>query len=159
MHNRFGVKLALVAAAFGMVSGPHALADEPAESEEAQSTGQSEKALQRLRANSGVTLQWISWDYRGHVMLREQDDTVYLSGGQIDQNGGGTLWLDGEVISSGDDHFVFEGLIRISNTPDEGRICQDTKRWHFAITQNRKYYRLREFEWCDGLTDYIDIYF
>ena len=24
---------------------------------------------------------------------------------------------------------------------------------------NRRYWRMREFEWCDRLTDYIDIYF
>ena len=41
----------------------------------------------------------------------------------------------------------------------QSRICEKTKDWHFAITQGRPYYRLREFEWCDGLTDYIDLYF
>ena len=50
-------------------------------------------------------------------------------------------------------------LIRIADAPDPGRMCEATKSWHFAVTQNRRYYRLREFEWCDGLTDYIDIYF
>ncbi|MDN3646500.1 hypothetical protein QWY75_09855 [Pontixanthobacter aestiaquae] len=158
MHTGIDLKLALVAAVLGIASAPHAIADEPIASEDGSATGQSERTLQRLRANSGITLQWIGWDYRGQMMLREQGDTVHLSGGQIDQSGGGTLWLDGEVVSSGDEHFIFEGLIRIANTPDDGRICQDTKRWRFAITQNRKYYRLREFEWCDGLTDYIDIY-
>ena len=52
----------------------------------------------------------------------------------------------------------FDGTIRIADTPDRGRLCEQTKSWRFAITQRRKYYRLREFEWCDGLTDYIDIY-
>jgi len=113
----------------------------------------------RLKHNTGITLQWIGWDDRGVVMFREAGGVSYLSGGQIDPAGGGSLWLDGEVIDAGDDYFTFEGLIRIANSPDTGRICEDTKRWHFAITQDRKYYRLREFEWCDGLTDYIDIYF
>jgi hypothetical protein len=33
------------------------------------------------------------------------------------------------------------------------------KAWHFAVMQNRPYWRLREFDWCEDLTDYVDIYF
>ncbi len=115
--------------------------------------------LQRLKNNSGITLQWIGWEERGEVVARSVRGTTYLSGGQIDKSGPGTLWLDGKVIEAGDDYFIFDGLIRISRTPDAGRECVQNKQWRFAITQNRKYYRLREFEWCDRLTDYIDIYF
>ena len=115
--------------------------------------------LERLRGNSGITLQWIGWEDRGVVMVRDVAGDVHLAGGQIALGGAGTLWLDGKVVEAGADYFVFEGLIRIANTPDSGRVCEDTRRWRFAITQNRKYYRLREFEWCDRLTDYIDIYF
>jgi len=28
-----------------------------------------------------------------------------------------------------------------------------------AVTRRRPYYRLRELEWCGGLTNYIDIHF
>lgn len=115
--------------------------------------------LDRLQNNSGITLQWIGWDERGEVAARTVGGTTFLSGGQIDKRGAGTLWLDGKVIEAGDDYFVFDGLIRIARTPDAGRECVQNKQWRFAITQNRKYYRLREFEWCDDLTDYIDIYF
>ncbi len=44
-------------------------------------------------------------------------------------------------------------------TPDAGRRCEANKAWRFAVTQNRPWWRLREFEWSDGLTDYVDIYF
>ncbi len=116
--------------------------------------------LERLQSNRGITLQWIGWDQRGMALVRRgADGTVRLSGGQIDPKGAGTLWIDGKVIEAGADYFVIDGLIRIADAPDEGRVCEANKRWHFAITQNRKYYRLREFEWCDGLTDYVDIYF
>ena len=71
----------------------------------------------------------------------------------------GRLFLDGTITEIGAGYFTFEGTIRITDTPDPGRQCEDNKSWHFAVTQNRPYYRLREFEWCDGLTDYIDIYF
>jgi len=27
------------------------------------------------------------------------------------------------------------------------------------VTQNRRYWRIRTFEWCDDLTDYVDVYF
>ena len=59
----------------------------------------------------------------------------------------------------GTGYFTFKGTIRIKDTPDRNRSCEKTKNWHFAVTQNRPYFRLREFEWCDYLTDYIDIYF
>ncbi len=50
-------------------------------------------------------------------------------------------------------------MLHILDAPDQGRACEADKSWHFAITQQRLYFRLREFEWCDRLTDYIDIYF
>ncbi len=114
----------------------------------------------RIEGNSGITLQWIGWDNRGVAMLRRgAEGDIYLSGGQISPDGPGTLWVDGRIVEAGGDYFIFEGLIRIADAPDVGRVCEQTKRWRFAVTQNRKYYRLREFEWCDGLTDYVDIYF
>jgi hypothetical protein len=54
---------------------------------------------------------------------------------------------------------LLEGAVTIVNTPDEGRTCEGYGTWRFAVTQARKYYRLRQFEWCDGLTDYVDLYF
>ncbi len=93
------------------------------------------------------------------MSVRDVEGAVYLSGSQIDNEGQGTLWLDGQIVGLGADYFILDGLIRIAHTPDVGRVCEADKRWHFAITQDRKYYRLREFEWCDGLTDYVDIYF
>ena len=82
-----------------------------------------------------------------------------LRAAQAQANGPGRLFLDGTVTEIGADYFVFDGTIRITETPDTGRKCEANKVWHFAVTQNRPYWRLREFEWCDDLTDYIDIYF
>lgn len=75
------------------------------------------------------------------------------------KSGGGRLFMDGAVREIGSDYFIFTGTIRIEDTPDPGRRCEATKDWRFAVTQEQPYWRLREFEWCDGLTDYIDIYF
>lgn len=116
-------------------------------------------AAARLRANKGVTLQWIGWNDRGTASVTDDAGTLMLRGAQAQPNGPGRLYLDGKVTEIGADHFVFDGTIRITDTPDAGRRCEANKVWRFAVTQNRPYWRLREFEWCDGLTDYIDIYF
>lgn len=113
----------------------------------------------KLRNNAGVTLQWIDWQTRGSVAVRTEGDRWLLSAAQASATGPGRLYLDGRIVEIGADYFLFDGTIRITDTPDQGRRCEARKQWRFAVTQNRPYWRLREFEWCDGLTDYIDIYF
>lgn len=115
-------------------------------------------ALERLLANKGVTLQWLDWITRGTAHARWEGETLRLTAAQA-RSGSGRLFVDGVVEEIGADYFTFRGTIRIEDTPDAGRRCEKDKSWHFAVTQNRPYWRLREFEWCDGLTDYIDIYF
>jgi len=116
-------------------------------------------AAQRLVANKGLTLQWIDWNTRGHVRIWRDGRVWRLRGAQAEAGGPGRLLLDGTISEIGRTYFTFQGKIRITDAPDRGRNCESTKSWHFAITQRRKYYRLREFEWCDYLTDYIDIHF
>jgi hypothetical protein len=113
----------------------------------------------RLLAADGITLQWIDWNHRGQVNVREEGGVVRLTGSQVQADGPGRLFVDGAVVEIGTGYFEFDGTIRIEETPDAGRHCEADKLWHFAVTQNRPYWRLREFEWCDGLTDYVDIYF
>lgn len=113
----------------------------------------------RLLANKGLTLQWLDWDTRGTAHVVSEDGTLRLRGAQAQADGPGRLFLDGVITEVGQGYFTFEGRIAITDTPDAGRRCAKDKTWHFAVTQGRRYYRLREFEWCDGLTDYIDIYF
>lgn len=116
-------------------------------------------AAEQLLHNSGVTLQWIDWNTRGVANVREESGTIRLTASQEASTGPGRLWLDGTVTEIGADYFLFAGTIRITDTPDAGRRCEATRSdWRFAVTQNRPYWRLRTFEWCDGLTDYIDIY-
>lgn len=114
---------------------------------------------QRLLANKGVTLQWIDWNTRGTAIVTQQSDVWRLRAAQAAANGPGRLLVDGAIAEIGEDYFILDGTIRITDTPDAGRACEQRKAWRFAITQNRPYFRLREFEWCDGLTDYVDIYF
>lgn len=115
----------------------------------------------RLLNNSGISLQWISWETRGQLKSGKRDGEIWLSGAQFARDGGeGALYLEGRVVEIGTGYFIFSGEIVIEDTPDDGRICRlkgDDLR--FEVTQGRKYWRLRKFEWCDGLTDYIDIYY
>lgn len=119
-----------------------------------------QSALEKLLGNTGVTVQWLSWtEGRGTLNASWRGKTVVLKGGQIQKGGTGKLNLDGIVVRIDKDSFIFRGTITMIDTPDNGRKCAKNGDSLFAITQNRKYWRMREFEWCDGLTDYIDIYF
>ena len=137
--------------------------ESPVPSPEAPSTAGTtildRTAAERLLAAEGITLQWISWNYRGSLSVWDEQGTIHLRGSQDEADGPGRLEIDGEVREIGADYFVFDGRISIRDTPDAGRRREADKTWRFAITQNRPYWRLREFEWCDGLTDYVDIYF
>jgi len=117
------------------------------------------EALARLRRNAGITLQWISWDYRGRVRVSEAAGQVHLSGSQAARGGAGRLELDGDVIEIGPRSFTFRGRIAITDTPDSGRACIREGTYEFRITGRRRYWRLQQMEQCDGLTDYVDIYF
>ncbi|MGL5837770.1 MAG: hypothetical protein ACRCY3_04640 [Sphingorhabdus sp.] len=118
-------------------------------------------AFERLIGNSGLTVQWLGWtnSKRGILQADYRNRLLRLTGEQRDAAGGGRVSIDGIVTRIGKDEFIFDGTILIENTPDAGRRCEKTGPSRFAITQNRKYWRLREFEWCDDLTDYVDIYF
>ena len=115
--------------------------------------------VMRLMGNEGVTLQWIDWDERGPVWVAvTQSGHWSLLGGQRGKDGA-MLELEGFITEIGRDYFLYDGTIKIRGAPDADRGCSATKSWRFEVTQSRSYYRLREFEWCDDLTDYIDIYF
>jgi len=120
---------------------------------------QDRAAFERLLGNSGITLQWISWDRRGPVTADYSSNLLRLQGSQTAADGQGRLELDGVVSRIGRDFFTFVGRIDIIDTPDIGRACHREGEMTFRITQNRKYWRLQQMEVCDGLTDYVDIYF
>jgi len=116
-------------------------------------------ALARLRRNGGISLQWIGWERRGRLAVSEQDGRIFLRGGQRARRGPGRLELDGELVWIAADRFAFRGRILIADTPDPGRNCLRDGSYEFRITGRRRYWRLQQMEQCDGLTDYVDIYF
>lgn len=132
-----------------------------------QATPASEKTvvhdraeLEKLLGNSGITLHWIDWDHRGEVNARWEGEMLHLSGEQRAQDGSDRfVRLSGKVTEIGRDYFYLDGTLEIENSPDMGRSCKLDDVMEFRVTQNRKYWRFRRFEWCDYLTDYIDIYF
>lgn len=114
---------------------------------------------QKLVQNRGITLQWIDWDQTGTAFVDDTGGVWTLRASQSQADGPGSLFLDGRIVEIGSDYFLFDGVVRIKGTPDTTRHCEKRDVWRFAITQNRPYWRIRQFEWCDNLTDYIDIYF
>jgi hypothetical protein len=116
-------------------------------------------ALERLRGNAGLTLQWIDWQKRGILEVSQRGEVVHIKGAQVAPDGKGRVEVEGDVLSVDATHFILRGRIAITDTPDVGRKCVKQGDSEFAITQGRKYWRMREFEWCDQLTDYVDIYF
>ncbi|WP_420138733.1 hypothetical protein [Sphingomonas sp.] len=119
-------------------------------------------ALRRLQHNSGITLQWISFeagDTRGHVRVHTKNGLVHLKGEQRDPDKGGLVTLDGDVVQIDARRFTFRGKIEISDAPDKGRHCLRDGDYEFRVTGKRRYWRLQQMEQCDGLTDYVDIYY
>lgn len=118
-------------------------------------------ALVRLRRNSGMTLQWIDFNRnpRGRVTVSERGGLVHLNGTQVDRSGAGRVELYGDVLEIGPRSFTFRGRIMIENAPDPDRECLRDGTYEFRVTQQRRYWRLQQMTVCDGLTDYVDIYY
>jgi hypothetical protein len=118
-------------------------------------------ALNRLRRNSGITLQWISFENpaRGHVVAQMNGGLLHLSGSHSARGGPGRVTLDGDVLRINPRSFSFRGRIVITDAPDRGRHCVRDGVYEFRATGQRRFWRLQNFEACDGLADYVDIYF
>ncbi|HKX77866.1 MAG TPA: hypothetical protein VJM34_05030 [Novosphingobium sp.] len=118
-------------------------------------------ALNRLRRNSGMTLQWISFESpaRGHVVAQMNGGLLHLSGSHSARSGPGRVTLDGDVLRINPRSFFFRGRIVITDAPDRGRNCVREGTYEFRATGQRRYWRLQDFEACDGLADYVDIYY
>ena len=147
--------LAFLAAATGIA----APAAPPAPGE--QTIVNDRTALGRLRRNSGITLQWISFETpgRGYVVAQMNGGLLHLNGSQSARSGSGRVTIDGDVLRVNPRSFFFRGRIVITDAPDRGRNCVREGTYEFRVTNQRRYWRLQDFEACDGLADYVDIYY
>lgn len=150
--------------AAGVVAAPLAIAQSRPEAAASEAAPQATRVLdraglQRLQRNSGVTLQWIGWDQRGRLSATMRGRTLWLDGGQAAAAGAsGRVSVQGWVREVGARHFDLVGSVIIDDTPDAGRRCVRTGTLRFAVTQNRRYWRMQRMTECDGLTDYVDVY-
>jgi hypothetical protein len=121
-------------------------------------------AKARLLGKRRLSLQWISWNYFGTLEAADLKGLIKVKGEQKSRTNGDFLRIEGVVAMIDAKQFEFVGTItREVSMPDLGGIrpCVRTGPMTFAITQNRKYWRLHEphVTACDGVADYIDIYF
>lgn len=131
----------------------------------ARSLGQSqivsEAALAKLKANGGVTLQWL-WDARpGTFTVNETPDGLLASGRQGPHNGD-ELVITGVITRIEAKTFWFKGRIVITDNETTTPCVRDGT-YTFRIIGARRFWRMKENAAnCAGradLADYVDIRF
>ena len=110
-----------------------------------------------IAGKHALTLQWISWDRPGSVMITKGNGEWYkISGKQ--QERGQYLRINGKIRVVTAKQLEFDGVIE-TLAPDS-IYCKREGLQTFLSTKNRKYWRLQNMLNCDGIiTDYVDIYF
>jgi hypothetical protein len=108
-----------------------------------------------------LSLQWISWDYFGAANVVNRKGIYQLKGEQRQRKGSDYVKLDGVITEINAKDFKFDGTIEMQISHiNGGAPCKREGEMTFAVTKNRKYWRLQEMDNpCDGVTDYVDIYF
>lgn len=110
-----------------------------------------------------LTLQWISWDRPGKVMIKKQKDGTYtVKGEQRDAKSGDFVTIDGTLTADSPKELTFNGIIRTQySNVNGGKVCEKNGTYHFVSKGARKYWRLQEMDNCEGnnVVDYVDIYF
>lgn len=117
--------------------------------------------LPALAGKHLVTLQWISWDRPGSVMIGPLDNGWHsIKGGQNGEQGG-YLRIDGKIKPLNDRELEFEGRIEHNvHNITSGEPCTRKGKQVFKATGTRKYWRLQQMLSCDSTTtDYVDIFF
>ena len=70
------------------------------------------------------------------------------------------LKIKGTIIEITSKKLTFTGRIESSIYHiQDGKPCIKEGTFDFVSTKNRKYWRCRNMNGCDGVTDYVDIYF
>jgi hypothetical protein len=122
----------------------------------------SASAARMLLGRHRLSLQWVSWDYFGTANVTNVKGVYRVKG---EQRGRGKstdyVRIDGIITSISPKEFKFDGTVemRVSHI-NGGQPCIREGELTFAITKNRRYWRMQEMDNpCDTATDYVDIYF
>lgn len=119
------------------------------------------KAKAMLLGKHKLSLQWISWDYFGTANVTQKGGVFYLKGEQKSREGNDYVKVNGTITTIDKTLFTFNGTIltRINHI-NNGAECKREGNMTFRITGKRRYWRLMEMDNpCDGVTDYVDIFF
>ena len=123
--------------------------------EEGRTKVRDKQARARLLGIHRLSLQWISWDYFGKAVVTEKNGTLFIAG---EQKGRGTddyLKIEGVITEVDTSEIKFNGTIetKVSHI-NNGAPCKRKGEMTFHITQNRRYWRLKEMDNpCDTATD------
>ncbi|MGB4397904.1 MAG: hypothetical protein WBJ10_00945 [Daejeonella sp.] len=106
-----------------------------------------------------LTLQWISWDKPGSVIITPSENGWHsILGAQTNEES--YLRIEGKISPINERELEFDGKIEHNVHSGAGKSCIKTGKQLFKATGTRKYWRLQNMLNCDGTTtDYVDIYF
>jgi len=132
----------------------------PSEASETVTKTPLEAEKDKLLGKHRFSLQWISWEYFGTVIVSEDKGTISIKGEQRSKENDDYVTIDGMILDIAVNRFKFRGKIvtKISHI-NSGNPCNREGIMTFSVTGNRKYWRLQEMgNPCDAVTDYVDIF-
>jgi len=117
-----------------------------------------------LSGEHNLTIQWIGWDIPGKINFELMGVNTYSVEGQ--QYGIPSKCNDCYLTISGIVKVIDSKTLRFSGKItssidfiQNGIPCLKKGTFDFISTKNRKYWRCQNMNGCDGVTDYVDIYF
>lgn len=119
----------------------------------------------RLAGEHNLTIQWISWEKPGSITFKTIGANKYqVEGTQKGEASGECancyLTVKGVIEEIDPKRLRFTGKIESSIYHIQGGApCIKEGTFDFVSTKNRKYWRCRNMKGCEGVTDYVDIYF
>jgi hypothetical protein len=124
-----------------------------------------EVAAGRLAGAHSLSLQWISWDKPGTITFKTIGENKYaVEGEQLGAKGDECpecyLRVKGTITEVSPRKLSFTGTIETSVYHiQDGAPCVKEGTFDFLATGSRKYWRSQNQQGCEGVTDYVDIYF
>ncbi len=126
-----------------------------------KSAGTADPAVEKkLLGRHMFSLQWISWEKFGTATIsKDAEGKLFIDARQALD--GDEVTLTGRVTAIDAKTFIVDGELRTQVSHiNGGKVCPRSGSFTFKATGNRKYWRLQEMENpCDGVTDYVDVFF